>query len=68
MYRDVDARRHRLAKVFPASFGATASLNEAEFMLFGAVGGPARGAAAADWAGHGQLRRDGINAPWRFVF
>ncbi|KAL2022341.1 hypothetical protein VTK56DRAFT_5739 [Thermocarpiscus australiensis] len=70
MWRDVEGRKHRLVKVFPASFSGVASLNEAEFMLFGAVAYRMKdgGDAAAGWAGHAQLRRDGVAKPWRFVY
>ncbi|KAL2257972.1 hypothetical protein VTK26DRAFT_8897 [Humicola hyalothermophila] len=76
MWKDVDERKHRLAKVFPADFPPTAHariapLDEAEFMLLGAVayrmkdGG---GNEVRDWAAHAQLRRDRVTAPWKFVF
>ncbi|KAL2164606.1 hypothetical protein VTH06DRAFT_3823 [Thermothelomyces fergusii] len=75
MWRDVEARRHRLVKVFPGSFSAeAAAAHEAEYMLFGAVayrmkgGGEGDAAAAAGWAAHAQLRRDSTTAPWRMLF
>lgn len=76
MWGDVDARKHRLCKVFPAHFSAAADVavappNEAEFMLFGVVAYRLRdggGDAVASWAAHAQIQRDGLVAPWRFSF
>lgn len=72
MWKEVEARKHRVAKVFPASFlGELAVMREAEFMLFGAVAYRMRdgkGDAVAGWAGHAQLNRDGVAAPWRIGF
>lgn len=75
MWRDVEERKHRLVKVFPASFSANrtavAPLNEAEFMLFGAVAYRLRnggGDAVKDWAGHARLSRDKVTSQWRFGF
>lgn len=77
MWEDVEARKHHLVKVFPASFSAArggtavAPLNEAEFMIFGAVAYRLRDGAAeaaVDWAGHARLWRDKVTAPWRFGF
>lgn len=76
MWKEVEERKHRLVKVFPANFSASehtrvAPLNEAEFMLFGAVAYRLKdegGDAVADWAAHAKLRRDRVTAPWRFAF
>jgi hypothetical protein len=75
MWKEVEARKHRVVKVFPASFPgerpAIAVMHEAEFMLFGAVAYRMRdgkGDAVAGWAGHAQLKRDGVAAPWRMGF
>ncbi|KAL2201385.1 hypothetical protein P885DRAFT_65639 [Corynascus similis CBS 632.67] len=72
MWKDVEERKHRVVKVFPANFTAeVASLNEVEYMLFGAVAYRLRegkGEAVAGWAGHAQLKRDSLTAPWRIVF
>lgn len=74
MWTDVEARKHWLAKIFPAQFSPTptsaSSMQEAEFMLFGTVAYSPRngqGDAVVDWAGHAKLRRDGVDAPWRMV-
>ncbi|KAK3296070.1 uncharacterized protein B0H64DRAFT_162861 [Chaetomium fimeti] len=76
MWKEVEARKHRLVKVFPASFSsertAVVSMHEAEYMLFGAAAFRMRDEAKEDavvgWAGHAQLRRDGVTAPWRLGF
>ncbi|AEO69395.1 uncharacterized protein THITE_2119752 [Thermothielavioides terrestris NRRL 8126] len=74
MWKTVEARKHRVVKVFPGWFSAdrtaVAPLHEVEFMLFGAVAYRMRDGeeAVASWAGHAQLRRDGLSAPWKFVF
>lgn len=75
MWKEVEARKHRVAKVFPACFSdegpAVAVLREAEFMMFGAVAYRMRdgkGDVEAEWAGHAQLKRDGPAAPWRMGF
>ncbi|KAL2181769.1 uncharacterized protein P884DRAFT_274231 [Thermothelomyces heterothallicus CBS 202.75] len=72
MWKDVEARKHRVAKVFPGSFSAeVAAMHEAEYMLFGAVAyrmKDGKGDAVARWAGHAQLKRDSVTAPWRMVF
>ncbi|KAK4234700.1 hypothetical protein C8A03DRAFT_37516 [Achaetomium macrosporum] len=75
MWKDVEARKHRLVKVFPGWFSAdptaVASLNETEFMLFGAVAyrmTDGKGDAVVSWAGHAQMRRDGVSAPWKLGF
>ena len=79
MWTDVEARKHRVVKVFPASFSndpsAVVSMDEAEYMLFGAVAyrmrdgkEDAKEDAVAGWAGHAQLLRDGVTAPWRLRF
>lgn len=76
MWKEVEARKHRLVKVFPASFSTDRSavvlMNEAEYMLFGAVAYRPRDYEKDDsvvgWAGHAQLMRDGVTAPWRLGF
>ncbi|GAB1320626.1 hypothetical protein MFIFM68171_10836 [Madurella fahalii] len=75
MWKDVEERKHRLVKVFPGSFNAgrtvVAAMNEAEFMLFGAVAYRLRnggGDSAVDWAGHARLFRDKVTSQWRFGF
>ncbi|KAK4106883.1 hypothetical protein N658DRAFT_415821 [Parathielavia hyrcaniae] len=74
MWKDVEARKHRLAKVFPASFSpdqkAVVVMHEKEFMLFGAAAYRMRDGseAVAGFAAHAQLRRESLNAPWKFVF
>ncbi|KAH6850287.1 hypothetical protein B0I37DRAFT_371252 [Chaetomium sp. MPI-CAGE-AT-0009] len=76
MWQEVEARKHRLVKVFPAKFSAErsaiVSMHETEYMLFGAVAFRMRDDAKEDavvgWAGHAQLRRDGVTAPWRLGF
>ncbi|KAK4157971.1 hypothetical protein C8A00DRAFT_11233 [Chaetomidium leptoderma] len=75
MWKEVEARKHRLVKVFPASFApdrsAATLMHETEFMLFGAVAYRMRdgkGDAVAGWAGHAELKRDGLNRPWRLGF
>ncbi|KAL2134804.1 hypothetical protein VTI74DRAFT_10788 [Chaetomium olivicolor] len=75
MWKEVEARKHRLVKVFPAHFSpdrsSVVSMHEAEFMLFGAVAyrmKDGKGDAVAGWAGHAQVRRDGLNSPWKFDF
>lgn len=72
MWVSAAARKHRLFKVFPGEFSANASSNEAEFMIYGAVGYRMKDEKAEDavvsFAGHAQLRRDGADAPWKFGF
>jgi hypothetical protein len=75
MWKEVEARKHRVVKVFPASFpserSAIAVMHEAEFMLFGAAAYRMRdgkGDAVVGWAGHAQLKRDGLTAPWKMGF
>ncbi|KAK4123865.1 hypothetical protein N657DRAFT_645469 [Parathielavia appendiculata] len=74
MWRDVEARKHRLVKLFPASFSpdqkAVMVMHEKEFMLFGAVAYRMKDGseAVAGFAAHAQLRRDSLNASWKFVF
>lgn len=74
MWKHVEARKHRLVKVFPASFSpdrsAVVIMNEAEFMLFGAVAYSMRddADAVAGWAGHAHLKRDGVGTPWKLAF
>jgi hypothetical protein len=75
MWKDVEQRKHRLCKVFPANFSAShravAPPNEAEFMLFGVVAYRLRDGgenAVTSWAGHAKVQRDGLTAPWRFSF
>jgi hypothetical protein len=46
-------------------------MHEAEFMLFGAAAYRVRdgkGDAVVGWAGHAQLKRDGLTAPWKMGF
>jgi len=72
MWEEVEARKHRVVKVFPANFSAeVVSMHEAEYMLFGAVAYRMKDGekdAVAGWAGHAQLKRDGVTGPWRLVF
>lgn len=75
MWREVDERKHRLVKVFPAHFSmdplTIVMMNEAEFMLFGAVAYSlkhGKGDEVAGWAGHAQLKRDGLAAPWKLGY
>jgi hypothetical protein len=73
MWEAVEARKHRLVKVFPAGgfSGGQQSADGVEFMIFGAVAYRMRegkGDAVVGWAGHARLRRDGAGAPWRFGF
>jgi hypothetical protein len=75
MWRDVEARKHRLVKVFPASFSSTSTtsvpLNEAEFMLFGAEAYQSRKdgqKSVVDWAGHALVSREKVTSQWRFHF
>ena len=73
MWKEVEARKHRLVKVFPATFSedhVVPGLNEEEFMLFGVVAYRLRDGtdAVANWAGHAQIRRDALSAPWKFTF
>jgi hypothetical protein len=74
MWKAVEARKHRLVKVFPANFSpddkAVVVMHEKEFMLFGAVAYRMKDGdeAVAGFAGHAQLRRESLTAPWKFVF
>ncbi len=75
MWEEVAARKHRVVKVFPAHFArdptTVVMMHEVEFMMFGAVAYRLRhgkGDAAAGWAAHALLKRDGLTAPWRLGY
>ena len=73
MWKEIEARKHRVVKVFPARFSSTTTvwMDEAEFMLFGAVAYSLKddkGDAAAGWAAHAQLKRNDLTDPWRLKY
>lgn len=77
MWEHVEARKHTVKKVFPASFGASGAEygaeDEVELMLFGSVvyalkGGESR-EGGADWAGYAKLvRSGGSDGTWKFAY
>lgn len=74
MWEKVEARKHTVNKVFPASFreGGDADADEIELMLFGNVEYSLKGAqgdggaAAVDWAGYAKLKRTA--GEWKFAY
>ena len=71
MWKEIEARKHRVVKVFPARFSTAVWMHEAEFMLFGAVAYSLKddkGDAAAGWAAHAQLKRDDLTDPWKLGY
>lgn len=71
MLEEVESRKHRVVKVFPANFDAIVQMHAAEFMLFGSVAYRKTGPdseVTVDWAAHAKLKRDGVNSPWRFEY
>lgn len=72
MWDKVEARKHTVFQVFPASFGAAAAGDEVELMLYGNVvyrlKASADGEDTVDWAGHARLVRAPGGKEWKFAF
>lgn len=66
MWEKVEARKHTVHKVFPASF--TEAAGEQELMLFGSVEYKlkAGGQDSVDWAGYAHLVKD--DGAWKFQY
>lgn len=71
MWEKVEARKHTVSKVFPATFQGDGE--EVELMLFGNVvyslKGAAQGdegAATVDWAGYAKLKQTA--GEWKFAY
>lgn len=72
MWEKVQARRHTVYQVFPATFGSTGS-DEVELMLYGDVVYKLKGSAEGeetkvDWAGRARLTRPAGGGEWKFAY
>lgn len=78
MWEKVEARRHTVYQVFPATFGGAeadggAGDEEVELMLYGDVVYKLKGSAdgeetKVDWAGRARLRRAVGGGEWKFAY
>ncbi|KAG8161485.1 hypothetical protein KVR01_008472 [Diaporthe batatas] len=79
MWEKVQARKHTVYQVFPATFngaggaGGAGGGNEVELMLYGDVvyklkGGPEGEEAKVDWAGRARLTRAAEGGEWKFAY
>lgn len=75
MWEKVQARKHSVAQVFPATFAATQAEDDGvvELMLYGQVVYQLRGAegfeAPVDWAGYARLVKGGGEGDgWKFAY
>lgn len=78
MWEKVQARRHTVYQVFPATFGGAQEQeggggDEVELMLYGDVVYVLKGAAdgeeaKVDWAGRARLTRAAGGGEWKFAY
>lgn len=73
MWEKVEARKHTVFKVFPASFESSSSRTDdevVELALFGSVAYRLKTGAedGADWAGTATLVRTGGAKEWKFAY
>ena len=73
MWEKVQARKHTVYQVFPATFGgAKEGGDEVELMLYGDVVYKLKenpdGEAKVDWAGRARLTRAAGGGEWKFAY
>lgn len=73
MWEKVQARKHTVYQVFPATFGGGSGSDEVELMLYGDVVYRLKGSAEGeetkvDWAGRARLTRAAGGGEWKFAY